>query len=115
MPNSLFAAATVYGVFSMAGFSNIHLPRTMDWKHALFTEADPCVILGELSGSTPNSDTRRFVRGEQLSANRSVATTTRNLLYELNSMQKLFRCLSSQWGVAHEMETIINQWITLSH
>lgn len=114
MPTSLFAAATVYSVFSMAGTSTIHLPRNIDWKDALFTEADPCVILGELSGSTSSSDTRRFVRGEQLGVNGNL-TNTRNLLYELNSMQKLFRCLASQWGIAHEMEHVVDQWISLSH
>ena len=115
MPTSLFSAATVYSVFSMAGATTIRLPRNVEWKDALFTEADPCVILGELSGSTPASDTRRFVRGEQVGITGSSTTTTRNLLYELNSMQKLFRCLSSQWGVAHEMEQIVDQWISLSH
>lgn len=114
MPTSLFAAATVYSVFSLAGFSTIHLPRIIDWKDALFTEIDPCVILGELSGSTSSSDTRRFLRGEHLASTGSL-TTSRNLLYELNSMQKLFRCLSSQWGVANEMEQVVDQWISLSH
>lgn len=114
MPTSLFSAAAVYSVFSLAGSSTVHLPRTVEWKDALFTEVDPCVILGELSGSATSSDTRRFVRGEQLPAN-SAVTTPRNLLYELNSMQKLFRCLSSQWGVAHEMENVVDQWISLSH
>lgn len=113
MPGALFAAATVYSVFSMAGFTTVHLPRTVDWKDALFTEVDPCVILGQLSGSAASSDTRRFVRGEQ--TNGGSFTTTRNLLYELNSMQKLFRCLSSQWGVAFDMERILDQWISLSH
>lgn len=113
MPSSLFSAATVYSVFSLAGFSTIHLPRTIDWRDVLFTTSDPCVILGELSGSASSSDTRRFVRGE-LAASESL-TTTRNLLYELNSMQKLFRCLSSQWGLAIDMENIVDQWISLSH
>lgn len=114
MPSSLFAAATVYSVFSMTGHTTVKLPRAVDWKDALFTEIDPCVILGQLSGSTASSDTRRFVRGEQTHSGSS-STTTRNLLYELNSMQKLFRCLSSQWGVAFEMEKVVDQWISLSH
>lgn len=114
MPTSLFAAATVYGAFSLAGYGTVHLPRNVDWKDALFTEADPCVILGELSGSSSSSDTRRFVRGENL-ALAGALTTSRNLMYELNSMQKLFRCLSSQWGVANEMEQVIDRWISMSH
>ncbi|KAL1297157.1 hypothetical protein AAFC00_004733 [Neodothiora populina] len=114
MPSALFAAATVYSVFSLAGFSTIHMPLSIDWKDALFTEVDPCVILGQLSGSAATSETRRFVRGERLPPSGSFAAS-KNLPYELNSMQKLFRCLSSQWGVAHEMEQVIDQWISLSH
>jgi hypothetical protein len=30
-------------------------------------------------------------------------------------MQKLFRCLSSQWGIAYDMEDIIDQWMSLCH
>jgi hypothetical protein len=40
---------------------------------------------------------------------------TKNLLYELNSMQKLFRCLCSQWGIAYDMEDVMDQWIALCH
>ncbi|THX00354.1 C2H2 type zinc finger domain protein [Aureobasidium pullulans] len=115
MPSSLFAAATVYSVFSLAGHTTVNLPRVVDWKDALFTEVDPCVILGDLAGtSAGSSTTRRFVRGEQLSGS-GYESMTRNLLYELNSMQKLFRCLSSQWGLAYDMEAVLNSWISLSH
>ncbi|THY78493.1 C2H2 type zinc finger domain protein [Aureobasidium pullulans] len=115
MPSSLFAAATVYSVFSLAGHTTVNLPRIVDWKDALFTEVDPCVILGDLAGtSAGSSTTRRFVRGEQLSGS-GYESMTRNLLYELNSMQKLFRCLSSQWGLAYDMEAVLNSWISLSH
>lgn len=114
MPTSLFAAATVYSVFSLVGITTVALPRTIDWKDVLFTEADPCVILGELSGSTTDSDTRRFVRGEYTPA-RTLSASKRNLLYDMNSIHKLFRCLASQWGIAHEMEQIVDQWIALCH
>ncbi|KAI4728363.1 C2H2 type zinc finger domain protein [Aureobasidium sp. EXF-10728] len=115
MPSSLFAAATVYSVFSLAGYTTVNLPRVVDWKDALFTEVDPCVILGDLAGtSAGSSTTRRFVRGEKLSGS-GYESLTRNLLYELNSMQKLFRCLSSQWGLAYDMESLLNSWISLCH
>jgi hypothetical protein len=35
------------------------------------------------------------------------------LLYEFNSIQKLFGCLSTQWGVAHDMGKVVDQWATL--
>jgi hypothetical protein len=115
MPSSLFAAATVYSVFSLAGHTTVNLPRVIDWKDVLFTEVDPCVILGDLAGtSAGSSTTRRFVRGEKLFGS-GYESLTRNLFYELNSMQKLFRCLSSQWGLAHDMEALLNSWISLCH
>jgi hypothetical protein len=127
MPSSLFAAATVYSVFSLAGHGTVVLPRVVDWKDALFTEVDPCVILGDLAGAGgggasagSKSVTRRFVRGDLLGGAGGGAAEchqfmTRNLLYELNSMQKLFRCLSSQWGVAYDMEAVLDSWISLGH
>jgi hypothetical protein len=44
-----------------------------------------------------------------------VGGATRNLMYELNSMQKLFRCLTSQWGISIDMEVVMDQWIALCH
>ncbi|KAK2792210.1 hypothetical protein FQN51_001869 [Onygenales sp. PD_10] len=137
MPSSLFAAATVYSAFCLAGSTRVNLPHTVIWENVVFspeeeegeesTEAEACSTLGELAGSTGvvvvGSDTRRYIRGDRddddLPAGSSGvvggSNATRNVLYELNSMQKLFRCLCSQWGIAHDMENVVDQWITLSH
>ncbi|KAL2852495.1 C2H2 type zinc finger domain protein [Aspergillus pseudoustus] len=113
MPSSLFAAATVYVVFALAGVANIHLPRTIVWQDALLSHAD--LNLGcENSRPSTGSETSRFVVEGRTDSPPGVAAT-RNLLYEMNSMQKLFRCLISQWGIAHDMEEIVNEWITLCH
>ncbi|KAL4763517.1 C2H2 type zinc finger domain protein [Aspergillus foveolatus] len=114
MPSSLFAAATVYVVFALAGIANIHLPRTIVWQDALLSHAD--LNLGCESGFRPStgSETSRFVTEGRTDSPPGVAAV-RNLLYEMNSMQKLFRCLISQWGIAHDMEEIVNQWIILCH
>ncbi|CBF89704.1 C2H2 type zinc finger domain protein [Aspergillus nidulans FGSC A4] len=114
MPSSLFAAATVYVVFALAGIANIHLPRTVVWQDALLSHAD--LNLGCESGFRPStgSETSRFVTEGRTDSPPGVAAV-RNLLYEMNSMQKLFRCLISQWGIAHDMEEIVNQWIILCH
>jgi len=112
MPSSLFAAATVYSVFAIAGQPAVKIPGSVIWQDVL-SDPDPYVSLTEIPHSTLNdSDTTRYVRGESLCGS---ATTARNLLYELNSMQKLFRCLISQWGVACDMESVIEQWISLCH
>lgn len=131
MPSSLFAAATIYSAFALAGISTVKLPSIVDWKDALCTFDDPCLALAELSG-TPviQSDTLRYIRSES-NNNSSMeqqqpyaslmgqygagTTTTRNLLYEFNSMQKLFRCLSTQWGVAFDMELVVDKWNSVCH
>ncbi|KAF9886616.1 hypothetical protein FE257_011256 [Aspergillus nanangensis] len=110
MPSSLFAAATIYVVFALTGVATIHLPRTIVWQDALLSHSD--LNLGcEVS---TGSETRRFVEEGRTDSPPGVAAV-RNLLYEMNSMQKLFRCLISQWGIAHDMEEIIDQWITQCH
>jgi hypothetical protein len=114
MPSSLFAAATIYVVFSLAGVATVNLPRTIVWQDALLSHSD--LHLGHDDIRPPSgSETRRFVETEQAITSTLPGGAVRNLLYELNSMQKLFRCLSSQWGVARDMEDIVAQWIQLCH
>ncbi|PGH07786.1 hypothetical protein AJ79_06174 [Helicocarpus griseus UAMH5409] len=126
MPCSLFAAATVYSAFCLAGSTRMNLPRTVTWESVVFSGSDEEAFTGidgacshpdDLVGSTGASDTRRYVCGNLLpeSIPGVSIVATRNVLYELNSMQKLFRCLYSQWGIAHDMESIVDQWITFSH
>ncbi|XHF98335.1 hypothetical protein AWENTII_001890 [Aspergillus wentii] len=114
MPSSLFAAATIYVVFSLAGVATIHLPRTIIWQDALISNSDFNLGSDDFRPSLSGSETRRFVEGGQTVSPPGLGTV-RNLLYELNSIQKLFRCLYSQWGIAHDMEEIIDEWISLCH
>jgi hypothetical protein len=113
IPSSLFASATVYCVFSLAGLTTVNLPSSVDWQSVLSSGYESVPIIGN-SDSSCASETRRYIRGELSSLFGSVGTAG-NLLYELNSMQKLFRCLSSQWGIAYDMEDIIDQWMSLCH
>ncbi|OQE25878.1 hypothetical protein PENFLA_c008G07164 [Penicillium flavigenum] len=116
MPSSLFAAATIFVVFSLAGVATVNLPRNTVWQDALLSRSD--LNLGnEDIRPRPGSETKRFVEDGNGASSLPlpIGGSVRNLLYELNSMQKLFRCLSSQWGIAHDMEDIIAQWIQLCH
>ncbi|KAJ6116010.1 hypothetical protein N7523_006427 [Penicillium sp. IBT 18751x] len=114
MPSSLFAAATIYVVFSLAGTATVNLPRTIVWQDALLSHSDLHLGHDDIR-PPPSSDTRRFVEKEEGISSNSPGGAVRNLLYELNSMQKLFRCLSSQWGIAWDMEGIVAEWIQLCH
>jgi hypothetical protein len=115
MPGSLFAAAIVYIVFSLAGNSSIQLPRTIVWKDVLLPKEhrtlpsmmSETVMLNE-------SSTSQFIRGE-LRPGSGHEGSTMNVLYELNSIQKLFRCLASQWGISHDMEAVVDQCIAMCH
>lgn len=110
MPSSLFAAATVYTVFSLAGVATVTFPRAITWREVLSSQGEDDMVFGDMM---PGSETSRYIRGELRGS--PAGGTTRNLLYELNSMQKLFRCLFSQWGIAHDMEDIVDKWISLCH
>ncbi|KAL1848074.1 hypothetical protein Plec18167_008771 [Paecilomyces lecythidis] len=107
MPSSLFAASIIYTVFSLAGVVSVCFPRAPVWREVLLSEGGDDAVFGDMMSG---SETSRYIRGELRGPN-----TTRNLLYELNSMQKLFRCLISQWGIAHDMKDIVDEWISLCH
>ncbi|KAJ5648534.1 hypothetical protein N7490_004906 [Penicillium lividum] len=114
MPSSLFAAATIYVVFTLAGVTTVNLPRNIVWQDALLSHSDLHLGHDDIRPRS-GSETRCFVTTNQGISPVLTAGAVRNLLYELNSIQKLFRCLSSQWGIAHDMENIIAQWIQLCH
>lgn len=119
IPSSLFASATVYCVFSLAGQTTVALPETVDWQSVLSSGYDShsaSDILDELREGTRG--TKRYLSGSMgagLMMGTGAGGASKNLLYELNSMQKLFRCLCSQWGIAYDMEEVIDQWISLCH
>lgn len=112
IPSSLFAAAAVYCVFSLGGRTSVEIPNLVNWEDVLSTRDDFTVMTRP--GSFDTSETTNYIRGHHRSAFRSIGTN-KNLLYELNSMQKLFRCLCSQWGIAYDMEDVIDQWNSLCH
>lgn len=114
MPSALFAAVTIYVVFALAGVGTVDLPRNIVWPDALLSYSDLNLSHDDLRSSS-GSETRRFVERSGVASLLLQGGTVRNLLYELNSMQKLFRCLSSQWGIAHDMEDIVARWIVLCH
>ncbi|KEF60707.1 uncharacterized protein A1O9_02268 [Exophiala aquamarina CBS 119918] len=120
MPSSLFSAATVYSVFTLAGQPVLQIPCTVVWQDVLSSGRQPTsnsyLSLSELSTSSQmllhETDTLRYIHGDVLYGS---SGTSRNLLYELNSIHKLFRCLYAQWGIAFDMENVVEQWIGICH
>ena len=113
IPNSLFASATIYCVYCLGGLTAVNVPNVVDWQTVLSTNYKSCAVPGQ-PDSISQSETKRYMRGEY-SAMFGTIGATKNLLYELNSMQKLFRCLCSQWGIAYDMEDVLDQWNALCH
>ena len=113
IPSSLFAAATIYCVFSLGGLTTVNIPSLVDWQTVLSANYESCLVPGQ-PDSISQSETKRYMRGDY-SPVFGAQGATKNLLYELNSMQKLFRCLCSQWGIAYDMEDVMDQWIALCH
>jgi hypothetical protein len=117
IPSSLFASATVYCVFTLAAQTTVNLPSIVDWQSVLSSGYESCSISSESGEAGDANETKRYVRGEYAlqGFGARMPGAAKNLLYELNSMQKLFRCLCAQWGIAYDMEDVIDQWIALCH
>lgn len=113
IPSSLFAAAIVYSAFSLAGTPVFVIPQAIDWTDALASESEfnPDGYMPTLLAAD-QSDTKGFLRGEFRPSN--PVPLTRNTSYDLNSVQKLLRCLSHQWGVSFEMVNVLDKLISSS-
>ena len=106
VPSSLFAAAAVYSVCAMTGFSAIDVPETIDWQDVLFTEVDPSIILGELARPSTSTGAREFIHGGSLSS----PGTTRYLHKDIKTLRATLQDVSGQWGIAGEMGQIVEAW-----
>lgn len=113
IPSSLFASATIYCVFCLGTLTTVNIPSNIEWRLLLSGTSNSTLLPGQPDSINEN-ETIRYLRGEYTRA-LGIHGTAKNLLYELNSLQKLFRCLCSQWGIAFDMEDVMDQWIALCH
>jgi hypothetical protein len=111
IPSSLFAAATVYCAFALAGASILTLPYIPEWENVMALDPNlaPDGPLTPSSGT--ESDVKNFLYGVHPLTNAS--SMTRNILYDLNLLQTFLRFSSQQWGVCSEMGSVLEQWISL--
>ncbi|KAI4148522.1 MAG: hypothetical protein LQ340_005055 [Diploschistes diacapsis] len=110
LPSSLFSASAVFGAFALGGLRAIDVPPTVDWQDVLFVDVDPSIILGELSKPTNSTGAREFIHGGNLTS----PGTTHYILQDLESMRKYLHSVGRQWGIALEMEGVVQNWISLS-
>ncbi|KAJ5875287.1 uncharacterized protein N7473_012634 [Penicillium subrubescens] len=105
VPGAVFAAATTYSAFALAGAGKVVLPSTIDWV-AVVKAATMDEQVDNSGPHTIPNETLSFVN-DGISARGPL----RDLSYELTSIRSFFRSLSLQWSVAEEMEEVVGAWI----
>lgn len=110
VPAAVFAAATTYTAFNLAGVSKVVLPATIDWGATL--TAQPEAVDPNLPMSDDTLYTHCFITGsfETMSVPND-KYVIRDLSYDLTALRTLLRGISLQWGVAAEMEQVVSAWI----
>ncbi|KAL5331636.1 hypothetical protein ACEPPN_001171 [Leptodophora sp. 'Broadleaf-Isolate-01'] len=109
IPAAIFAVSTIYSARSIAGFPSITTPRSYRWEN---------VWKNDLDSQTNSPDAATLDMNRFLSCRYSRITpdsTTKSLMYELNSLQINLNSISSRWGVSHEMDRILNRWISIAN
>jgi hypothetical protein len=111
IPGAVFAAATTYTSFTLAGVTKIVFPASIDWDTAL-------MALQMSADMTPVDDEASMQHTLDFIAGTFDATgmprdkyVVRDLSYDLTAMRTLLRGLSLQWGVAVEMEEVVSAYI----
>jgi hypothetical protein len=102
VPGAIFAAATTYAAFALAGKNRIVFPDVVDWRVAVLSPNLPAGNVGEAD------PTASFVCGS-LEPNNAAKVV--NISYEMSTIKLLIRGLSLQWGVCAEMEEVVDAWI----
>jgi hypothetical protein len=102
VPGAIFAAATTYAAFALAGRKRIAFPDSPDWHVAVLCPDLPA------ESNRQGRLTASFVRGT-LEPNDAAKIV--DISYELSAIKLLIRGLSLQWGVCAEMEEVVDAWI----
>ena len=109
LPAAIFAVSTVYSARCLAGYPTVTVPKTFSWQDVW--------EVSDLSDRTSESDSIRdigmFLKNRPLEMRGE--SSTRNLLYELNSLQITLSSISLRWGVSHAMDDILHTWIMMAN
>jgi hypothetical protein len=110
-PSAIFAVSTIYSARCIGGFPSISAPRTVGWETVWEVDLPGTAQLNPLM--TPNENAKAFLNGEY--SRSTPNATTKNLVYELNSLQITLNSISSRWGVSHEMDGVLQRWISIAN
>ncbi|KAK7186893.1 C2H2 type zinc finger domain protein [Paraphaeosphaeria sporulosa] len=112
VPGAVFAAATTYAAFALAGKTQVAFPEPVDWQQAvLLPSQESQTPAGFVSNDLHTTGTAQFIRGTLTTTRIQKDFVFRDLNYELSSIRLLLRALSLQWGVCKEMEEVVDAWI----
>jgi hypothetical protein len=112
LPAAIFAVSTIYSARCIGGFPSICTPKlnTFSWESVWNVDLTQAAELDTLVN--PNKDIGAFLNGEY---SRTPNSITKNLLYELNSLQITLNSISSRWGVSHEMDGLLQRWTLIAN
>lgn len=110
VPGAVFAAATTYAAFALAGKKRIVFPNDVDWRRVVLSGQAADERATNLMESR-SSTTIRFIRSELKSTDMATNTALLDISYELSAIKLLIRGLSLNWGVCEEMESVVDAWI----
>jgi hypothetical protein len=115
VPGAVFAAATTYAAFALAGKTRILFPDAIDWRIAVISPSIPtdrtesCEDTDYMTGRL--NPTAAFVHGTLDSTIGASDAVMVDISYEMSTIRLLLRGLSLQWGVCIEMEGVVDAWI----
>lgn len=104
LPAAIFAVATIYSARCIAGVSMITAPRNFTWENAWDVNE---------SENLADSSIQAFLGCNY--AKTAQNSRTKNLMYEINSLQITLNSISSRWGVSHEMDALLGKWIAIAN
>ncbi|KAH8654939.1 hypothetical protein BGZ60DRAFT_385546 [Tricladium varicosporioides] len=110
LPAAIFDAGTILAGRCLAGLHQISYPTGIFWSNVWAFEG--LGISNPIEGSLEVPGIKEFLEGSYTSG--ISASGTRNLMYDLNALQLILKSVSSKWGVSHEMDRILQQWISVS-
>ncbi|KUJ14151.1 uncharacterized protein LY89DRAFT_784146 [Mollisia scopiformis] len=104
LPAAIFAVATIYSAQCLAGFSLITTPKDFTWE-SVWNMSE--------SGHLADPSMQAFLSCTY--AKTAHPSKTKNLMYEINSLQITLNSISSRWGVSHEMDALLTRWVTIAN
>jgi hypothetical protein len=111
LPAAIFAVSTIYSARCIGGFPTISTPKKFSWESVW--RLDLTEAAQSNTFVSPDKDMEAFLNCEY--SRNTLNSTTKNLLYELNSLQITLNSISSRWGVSHEMDGLLHRWTAIAN